>query len=367
MSLKVSVFLPVYKSSDLLENLLEELANDSYEDKEIFVTIDEPDAESRELAKKCGKKANFTLNEQRGGKVDALNSAVEGSNGEILIFLDADITLGGSKEFLATIVKEMDGVDILDVKKKIARDSFISRMVNYEYVSSNFGNYLCSRLIKRCFGVNGAAFAIRRGVFEEVGGFSKVVSEDLDIAVKTLLKNKQFKYTDKVEVCTRAPSSWRSWRTQRKRWGIGAGLWIKVHWRNLTKYMAKYPQVTIPSLIILFPTVIPLVLNYVFVNLSHEILYFAFMLLATRFSFLIPFLFSVPLAPVLFTSLVNFLISFAIFSVLYYSVSRKLRMHFNFLEFLVYYFLYQPLAFFTMIVGILTPFFSSKYKMDWKV
>jgi len=365
---KISVFIPVYEDSDLLEELLEELTNGSYENNEIFVTIDKPNEKSLEVAKKYGDKVNFTLNEQRMGKVDALNSAVEISEGEILVFLDSDVKLGNSKGFLAIIEREMEGVDILDVKKKIVRDSFIPRMVNYEYISSNFGNYLCSRLIKRCFGINGAAFAIKRETFEEVGGFSKVVSEDLDIAVKTLLKDRQFKYTGKVKVCTKAPSTWRSWLTQRKRWGVGAGLWIKNHWRDLIKYMAKYPHAAFPSIIILFPTLIPMVLNYVFSNfLDYKIFDFVLILLATRFSFLIPFLFSASMALVLLASLTNFFISFLLFSALFYSASRKLKLHFNFLEFLIYYFFYQPLAFFTLIVGIITPFFSSKYKVDWKV
>ena len=364
---KISVFIPVYEGSNLLDDLLEELTSDSYENKEIFVTIDRPDEKSLEVAKKYENKANFTLNEQRRGKVDALNSAVKISEGEILVFLDADVKFD-SMEFLAIIEREMKSVDVLDMKKKITRDSFIARMVNYEYVSSNFGNYLCSQLIRRCFGINGAAFAMKRETFEEVGGFSKAVSEDLDIAVKTLLKNKQFKYTDKIEVYTKAPSNLRSWFAQRKRWGIGAGLWIKDHWKNLLKYVAKYPQAAIPSIIILFPTLIPMILNYVFSNfLDYKIFDFVLMLLATRFSFLIPFLFSASMALVLFTSLVNFFTSFLLFSALFYSASKKLKLHFNFLEFLIYYFLYQPLAFFTLIVGIITPFLSSKYKVDWKV
>ncbi|MBE0511805.1 glycosyltransferase family 2 protein [Candidatus Bathyarchaeota archaeon] len=365
---KVSVFIPVYENSDSLEELLEDLTNDSYENKEIFVMIDKPNEKSLEVAKKYGSKVNFTLNGQRRGKVDVLNSAVKNCEGEILVFLDSDVRLGDSKEFLGVIEREMEGVDILDVKKRIGRDSFIPRMVNYEYISSNFGNYLYSKLIKRCFGINGAAFAIKREAFGEVGGFSKVVSEDLDIAVKVLLKNKQFKYTDKVGVYTKAPSNWRSWFAQRKRWSIGTGLWLKDHWRNLIKYAAKYPHVAIPSILILFPTLIPIVLSYVFSNfLGYKIIDLILMLLATRFSFLIPFLFSSSLALVLLTSWVNFFISFLLFSVLFYSASRKLKLHFNFLEFLIYYFFYQPLAFFTLIVGIITPFLFSKYKLDWKV
>ena len=365
---KVSVFIPIYENSDSLEELLEELTNDSYENKEIFVTIDKPNEKSLEVTKKYGSKVNFTLNGQRRGKVDALNSAVKISEGEILVFLDSDVKLGDSKDFLGVIESEMEGVDILDVKKKIVRDSFIPRMVNYEYVSSNLANYLYSKLIKRCFGINGAAFAIKREAFEEVGGFSKVVAEDLDIAVKVLLKNKQFKYTDKVEVYTKAPSSWRSWFVQRKRWSIGTGLWIKEHWRSLIKYVAKYPHVAIPSTLILFPTLIPIILSYVFSNvLGYKIIDIILMLLATKFSFLIPILFSSSMGLVLLTNLTNFFISFLLFSVLFYSASRKLKLDFNFLEFLIYYFFYQPLAFFILVVGIITPFLDSKYKLDWKV
>ena len=364
---KVSVFIPVYENSDLLGELLEELTNDSYENKEIFVTIDKPNEKSLEVARKYGDKVNFTLNEQRRGKVDALNNAVKISKGEILVFLDSDVKLD-SKEFIAVIEREMEGVDILDIKKKIVRDSFIPKMVNYEYISANLGSYLWSKLTKKCFGINGAAFAIKRETFEEVGGFSKVVSEDLDIAVKTLLKNKQFKYTEKVEVYTKAPSSWRIWLAQRKRWSIGTGLCIKDHWRDLIKHVAKYPHVAIPSIIILFPTLIPITLNYVFSNfLDYKIFDFVLMLLATRFSFLIPFLFSASMALVLLTSLVNLFISFLLFSALFYAASKKLKLHFNLLEFLIYYFFYQPFAFFTLIVGIITPFLSSKYKLDWKV
>jgi hypothetical protein len=63
----------------------------------------------------------------------------------------------------------------------------------------------------------------------------------------------------------------------------------------------------------------------------------------------------------------EFFISFLLFSALFYAASKKLKLHFNLLEFLVYFFFYQPLAFFTLIVGIITPFLSSKYKLDWKV
>jgi cellulose synthase/poly-beta-1,6-N-acetylglucosamine synthase-like glycosyltransferase len=364
---KVSVFIPVYVGSDLLEGLVKTLTNDAYERKEIFVIIDEPNIESLKIVEKYQDKVKFILNNHRRGKVDALNDAVKISKGEILVFLDSDVRIESSN-LLGEIEKEMRGFDILDVKKEIIRDTFIARMVYYEYVSFNFVNFIHSKMIKRCFGVNGAAFAVKRETFEEVGGFSKVVSEDLDVAVKILLRNKEFKYTEKISVHTRAPSSWRNWLSQRKRWGIGAGLWLKRHWRNLIRYVKRYPHAVIPSFPILFPTLIPMLLNYVFSNfLGYKILDFVLMLLATRFNFLIPIFFSTSMAIVLITSILNFFIGFLISSILFYTASKKLKLHFNILEFTIYYFSYQPLVFFALLTGLITPFLSSKYELDWKV
>jgi cellulose synthase/poly-beta-1,6-N-acetylglucosamine synthase-like glycosyltransferase len=312
----ISIFIPVYEGSDLLAELLETLTNDAYEKKEIIVIIDNPNMKSVEVVKKYQDKVIFILNNCRIGKVNALNNAVRTSKGEILVFLDSDVKIRNSS-FLNDITREINGFDILDIKKGIIRDSFIARMVNYEYLSFNFANYLYSKIVGRCFGINGAAFAIKRETFEEVGGFSKEVSEDLDIAVKTLLKDKRFKYIEGVEVYTKSPSSWRKWFCQRKRWGIGTGLWLKRHWRNLLRYAKKYPYVVVPSILILFPTLIPILLNLIISNFfGYKILGFALMLLATKFNFLISLFFLTSMAIVLITSILNFFINFLIFSLL---------------------------------------------------
>jgi hypothetical protein len=111
-----------------------------------------------------------------------------------------------------------------------------------------------------------------------------------------------------------------------------------------------------------------MLLNLVLSNfLGYKILDLALMLLATKFNFLIPLLFSISMVMVLITSILNFFVSFLIFSLLFYAASKKLKLHFNILEFLIYYFFYQPLAFFMLIVGLITPFLYSNYNLDWKI
>lgn len=362
---KISVFIPVYKSSDLLEALLDEITNSAYKDKEIFVVVDEPDEKSLEVVKRYGSKANFILSGKRRGKVEALNSAIKISSGEILVFLDSDVQLKG-RDFWGWMEKEMAETDILDFKKGIIQKSFISRMVNYEFVSSNIVSYLYSKLLQKCIGINGAAFAIKREAFEEVGGFSKVVSEDFDLAAKALLKNKKFKYTEKLEVHTKAPSNWRSWFTQRKRWGIGTGLWLKHYWKKFLKYVARYPYIIIPSLIILFPTFIPIIFNYIFTNfLGYRIPNFIPPFFIVKSSVLIPFIPNI--GEVLSTILITFFPSFLIFSIIFYATSRRLKLRFDFAEFLIYFLFYQPLSSLILFLGIITAFFSGKHELDWKV
>ncbi|MEM3565728.1 MAG: glycosyltransferase family 2 protein [Candidatus Bathyarchaeia archaeon] len=365
---RISVFIPVYRDSDLLEELLEGLVNDSYKDKEIFVTIDEPTPEAYKVVERFKDKVHFILNSNRKGKVEALNEAVKVSSGEILVFLDADVKLGECRDFLGTVALEMEDTDVLDIKKKIIKDSFISRMVNYEFVGSNFSSFLYSKLVRKCFAVGGTAFAIKRETFEEVGGFAKVVSEDLDLAARAFFRNRRFKFTNKAEVYTKAPSKWRGWLAQRKRWGIGTGLWIKTHGGKVVRYIARYPYIAFPCSLMLFPTVALMLFNYI-CSFFPDVQLFNFIprALASQLNFT-----NVPVLPpsltaILFTALTNFFLGFIMFSIIFYIASRKLRFRFSLVEFITFYFFYQPISFTVLFAGILAGIFFKKHKIDWKL
>lgn len=362
---RVSVLIPVYRGSDFLDDLLRELTRSDYEDKEIFVAVDEPDDRSLMVAAKYSGKVHFMLSQRRRGKVEALNSAVKASSGEILVFLDADVRIRG-KGFLECIVDEMRDADILDFRKGIIHESFISRMVNYEFIGANLVSYLYSRLVGKCVGINGAAFAIRRRIFEEVGGFSRVISEDFDLALKVLMKNGRFKYSERLEAYTKAPSCWRSWISQRKRWGIGAGLWIRENWRRFLRCVASYPHIAVPSLIILFPTLIPLILNCVLVNApGYDVPNILPSFITVQSSLWMPV--APGTAQLLSKAFLALLISFLPLAAVFYTASKKLRLHFRFHEFLLYFFIYQPISMLVLMGGIITAFLFENHKIDWKV
>ncbi|MEM2336345.1 MAG: glycosyltransferase family 2 protein [Candidatus Bathyarchaeia archaeon] len=365
---RISVFIPVYRHSDLLEELLDGLVSDSYQDKEIFVTIDEPTVDVQRVIERFRGEVHFILNGHRRGKVGALNEAVRVSSGEILLFLDADVKLGECRDFLKTVALEMEDADILDIKKKIIRDSFVSRMVNYEFVGSNFSSFLYSKLVQKCFAVGGTAFAIKRETFEEVGGFAKVVSEDLDLAARVFHRNKRFKFTNKAEVYTKVPSGWRGWLAQRKRWGIGTGIWIKVHGGKVVRSIAKYPYIAFPCSLMLFPTVALMLFNYICSFFPDAQLFnLVPKALASQLN-----LTSVPVLPpslttISFTALTNFFLGFIMFSTIFYIASKKLGFQFSIAEFITYYFFYQPLSFIVLFAGIIVGIFFKDHKIDWKL
>lgn len=363
-ALRISVFIPVYRGSDLLDELLENLVDSAYEDKEIFVIIDEPNLESMKTAEKYRGRATFILNETRIGKVEALNHAFKRSSGDILLFLDADVKVDDPM-FLSHVAEAIADVDVLDIKKEIIQESFISKMVSYEFLSCNIVSYLYSALAGRCVCINGAAFAIKRSAFIEVGGFSRVLSEDFDLAVKTLLKDKRFKYAENIKVYTKAPAEWRAWLRQRKRWGLGAGLWIRMYWRKLLAYFTRNLHLLLPSLIILFPTMIPLISMYVLTgSLVGDEGFSLSTFTAVKPNIAFPFIAS---PQFLHNFLILFIASFALFLIMFYWAANKLRIRFIPLEFLLYYLFYQPIASVILFAGILMAFLSPDATVDWKV
>ncbi|MEM3478959.1 MAG: glycosyltransferase family 2 protein [Candidatus Bathyarchaeia archaeon] len=368
---KISILIPVYRESNLLESLIEDLLRDPYEEKELFIIIDEPTQKSLDIARKFSDKGvHFIFNGVRKGKANVLNEVAKRSRGDILLFLDADISIERNGEsFLESIVKEMEDAEILDVKKVVIRDSFTAKIAGYDYISFNLASFYFSRSIGKCLGINGAAFAIKRSVFEEMGGFRRVICEDLDMAVRSFTNGARFKFAEDLTVYTRAPSSWREWFNQRKRWGIGAAFWFKENFKILREGVRRHPKVISPSLLLIFPA-LPVMLMNIFVpdDLSLKMLYLSLILLSTKANILLP---PTALTSTTLSLLRNFLVvlgNLAAYSLTFYFVARKLRIYFNPLEFIVFYFITAPLWLLIVVASLIRIYIKPDgIKVDWKV
>ncbi len=371
MKPEISIFIPVYKESKLLPKILNALINQRV-DKEIFVIIDEPTQYSLDISKKFGKKIKFIINKKRIGKANALNNAVKLSSSEILLFLDADIEIPNDSNFLKKIIEEMKDADVLDIKKEVVKNSFLSKITYYEYVGFNIGCWLAARFIKKCPSVNGAAFAMKRDVFNSIKGFRRVVSEDLDIAMRAFLKNYKFKYTKKVKVYNHVHSNWKNWIVQRRRWSTGVALWFKEWYKDLLKSCAKEPQIFIPALFFIFPSLAIILINFLIPNMIiYKIISVFLLFLLIKFNFALPILLFTTLGINLLKSLLASILSFLSFSILFFIFSKKLEFKFKIHEFFFYYFFYSLVTLLFIITFIIKVWvFNKKSNLnlkDWKV
>ena len=366
----VSIFIPVYKDSTQLASMLKEL-NPQNVTKEIFVTVDEPTEEFEEqISKLQYENVKFIVNKNRLGKSNALNNAVNLSSGRVLVFLDSDVLIDSDPDFLRKIVMELQHADVLDIKKKVAKDaSFLSKMAYYEYFTFNVSAWLSSRFLHKCPAVNGAAFAIKRETFEKIGGFHKVVAEDIDVATRAFMEDSSFAYTADVEVKNVVYSGWGKWFKQRRRWAIGQALWLVQWYRELVKKFIKKPQVFLPSLFFLYPSIVILFLSALVPSLwmYNSILVFS-LFLSVKFNILLPvFLVSLGTADLLKILVISFS-GFALTAAVFYGFSRKLgfkevKLH----ELFVYYFFYSTVWMIIIIVGhIQVIAFRKKAAPDWK-
>ncbi len=366
----ISIFIPVYKESNQLASMLNKL-NSQNVTKEIFVTVDEPTQDFSEKIKQLeNKDITFIINKERLGKANALNSTVKLSSAKVLLFLDSDVEVSGDNDFLRKIVMETKTADVVDIKKRVVKGkSLLSKMAYYEYFTFNVSAWLSSRYMHKCPAVNGAAFAIKRETFEKVGGFHKVVAEDIDIATRAFMEDSSFSYSTDVEVKNVVYSEWRKWFKQRRRWAIGQALWLQLWYRDLTKKFIKKPQVFLPSLFFFYPSVAIFFLSFLVPNfwMYNSLLVFS-LFLSVKFNILLPvFLVSLATANVI-KILVISLSSFGLTAAVFYGFSRKLgfremKLH----ELFVYYFFYSNIWIALIIIGSIQVFvFKKKVAPGWR-
>jgi biofilm PGA synthesis N-glycosyltransferase PgaC len=370
MSSRFSVLIPVYRESEFLEPLLDKLAADPYENKEVIVVVDEPTEKSLGLAGKYLGKVRFIWNGERKGKANVLNDVVEQSTGDILFFLDSDIILDGNAESLFESIRgEIEDAEIVEVKKEVIRDSFLARIVSYDYMGFNFTNWFFSKRLNRCVGLNGAAFAVKRETFMALGGFRKVIMEDLDIGIRSFIKGVRYRFAKNTRIYVKAPSSWTAWFRQRKRWAMGSALWFKEYFRDFVRIAKAHPGVLLPALLFVFPT-LPFFLATFLTpdDVYFKTFYVSLLLLSTQASLLLPPTSFTSTSLVIFRNIFLMVGSIGAYSLVFYLLARKMGCSFNLLEFALFYLVYSPLWLLIIIANLGKVCLGQKTSnIDWKI
>jgi glycosyltransferase involved in cell wall biosynthesis len=172
-----SVIIPTYNEEKYIENCLGSILGQKIERTEYEIIVSDASSSDNtyELAHKL---ANVVVSKKRGISLGRNQGAAKAS-GEILVFVDADVTLDSNfliecrKVFLNPSIIGMTGI-------AYANDGNILQRLVYR------GTYLLVRLF-HYFGVSlfpGLCVAYRRKEFIEIGGFREDfgIVEDLDLS-----------------------------------------------------------------------------------------------------------------------------------------------------------------------------------------
>ncbi len=225
---KVSVIVAFRNEEKVLQNLLNDLINQSYSSElfEVILVDDHSTDGSYDLVKNLIEvNTSFKLIKNQGeGKKQAISEAIEICSGELFITTDADCRMGN--DWLKTITSyySENSPDMLIGPVLPARnESVFSKLVALEFFSL-IGSAAGAAGIKHPIMNNGANLAYPRTSFNSVSQpfNSKTASgEDIFFMLK-LKKNEQSKIrflkSNKAAVSTHLPTGFEEFWQQRVRW-----------------------------------------------------------------------------------------------------------------------------------------------------
>ena len=188
----ISVIIPAYNAEKFIGEAIESALNQTRPAKEIIVVDDASTDRTAGIARSFGERVKVLVNEVNSGPGHSRNAGVEASSGDYLAFLDADDKW--LPEHLNTLEK------ILGENPKVALAATRAELTGLR--AGVWPDPLpvpadqpadCLALFMRHTFSHPSAWLIRRGAFEEIGGFQDIVetyrgrrvqAEDYDLLLR---------------------------------------------------------------------------------------------------------------------------------------------------------------------------------------
>ena len=99
----ISIIIPVYNAQKTLVRCLNAIYKSKYNDYEVVIVDDDSTDSSRSIAR--GYKCRMIKLKKRYGAATARNVGVKNSKGEILVFVDSDMTF--AVDFLQSLISPL--------------------------------------------------------------------------------------------------------------------------------------------------------------------------------------------------------------------------------------------------------------------
>ncbi|WP_424769316.1 glycosyltransferase [Paenibacillus sp. sgz302251] len=260
----ISILIPAYNETLVIENCLIGILNVNYNNLEILFINDGSTDDSLEtfnkllmLVKTSKPKQGvlkyekvrdvyqsqkypyiWVIDKENGGKADSLNTGIDFAKNEIVITLDADSILESNSLNEMNLTFTEDSVvaagGLVNIVQgfrfsgqKLIPCFKLPGLIRYQVVQ-----YLCAFYLHKTTQskfssitvIAGAFGAFRRSILIQAKGYRKTVGEDMDITLRiqeligTVLKGKRIVFVPEAVCYTECPASFKNLFRQRIRW-----------------------------------------------------------------------------------------------------------------------------------------------------
>lgn len=183
---RFSVIVPVYNRIDEVRDLLDSLSRQSVKDFEVIIVEDGSSQPCREeAAKERGIDVKYFYKGNEGRSI-ARNYGMERASGDYFIFFDSDCVI--PPDYFAILSRELDKAptDCFGGPDS-AHESFTSTQKAINFAMTSFlttggirgGKVSLEKFVPRTFNMG-----FSREVYERVGGFREMFSEDIDMSTR---------------------------------------------------------------------------------------------------------------------------------------------------------------------------------------
>jgi len=219
----VSVLIPAYNEARTIGPCLEALLRAGYprEKLDIIVVDDGSTDATREVV---GAHAGVRLlRRAHGGKVAALNAALENASNEVLLCIDADTLLRpGSISEIVRPLADPAVAAVTGVAKVRNPERLLGWFQSVEYLLNAFSRESFSSLFRLAPGICGALTCYRRSLLQRIGGFNAhTAAEDFDVAWELAKRGFAIVAARGAVGYTQVPDTLSSLVRQRVRWMKG--------------------------------------------------------------------------------------------------------------------------------------------------
>jgi cellulose synthase/poly-beta-1,6-N-acetylglucosamine synthase-like glycosyltransferase len=366
--MELNILIPVYKTPKLAGEIVGKLLRNAYERKDVFVVVDgrtNPDIEA--ALDPYRDSITIKYNGEQFGKARSLNELARGMKAEGLVFFDNDIDLPEDPDFLSRVAKRLERHDLLEFPKEGKARSFAGKIAGFEFLSTAISSFLFASIANRCPGMNGAAFAIKRELFERMGGFRYMVNEDIDLAFRAFLGGAKFDYSPFLKVLDEIPDDFGEWISQRKRWAINNVTWFLSNFMEIAKNFFKDVKFRRAALMMVLPFIMYTVVFLALRRFGLTSLYPFIGIVGMQHHFILSLLLWTAHYHMIMNGAIPMLLGLGITLAFNFVLAKVLRFRFNLLAFIVYYVAYLPAWMAVNLFFGIGVLFGVKFKTDWKV